>query len=161
MSQCVFMQLTYEVEEDFLANLEIKCFERIYSTETNSPVFKTQFRNVVQSGYNCFQTVLFLILMKVRASIKCNCYKAEVLQATMRNTGFIISRFKHRVMAHSHCTGPGQGQEPGNDGFLYYATCIYCSHYTGTGTETGNHCFLLYPSRSLSLSLSRSWSRAV
>ena len=88
------MQLTYEVEEDFLANLEIKCFESIYSTETNSPVFKAQFRSVVQSRYNCFPTVLFLILMKVRASIKCNCYKAEVLQATMRNTGFIISRFK-------------------------------------------------------------------
>ena len=59
------------------------------------------------------------------------------------------------LMAHSHCTGQGQG--PGNDGFLYYA--IYCSHYTGTGTGTGNHCFLLYPSRSRSLSRSR--SRAV
>ena len=35
-------------------------------------------------------------------------------------------------MAHSHCKIPGQGQGPGNDGFLYYA--IYCSHYTGTGT---------------------------
>ena len=63
------------------------------------------------------------------------------------------------VMAQSHRTGPGQGQGPGNDGFLYYA--VYCSHYTGTGT--GNHCFLLYPSRSRSLfrSLSRSQSRAV
>ena len=60
-------------------------------------------------------------------------------------------------MAHSHCTGPGQGQGPGNDGFLYYP--IYCSHYTGRGTGTGNHCFLLYPSRSQSLS--RSQSRAV
>ena len=58
-------------------------------------------------------------------------------------------------MAHSHCTGPGQG--PGNDGFLYYA--MYCTHYTETGTETGKRCFLLCPSRSLSLS--RSWSRAV
>ena len=57
-------------------------------------------------------------------------------------------------MAHSHCTGPGQGQGqgPGNDGFLYYT--MYCAHYTGTGT--GNHCFLLCPYTSLSLSLSRS-----
>ena len=57
------------------------------------------------------------------------------------------------LMAHSHCTGPGQGQGPGKDGFLCYA--IYCSHYTRTGTGTGNHCFLLYPSRSQSLSHSR------
>ena len=32
-------------------------------------------------------------------------------------------------MAYSHCTGPGQGQGPGNDGFLYYA--MYCSYYRG------------------------------
>ena len=41
------------------------------------------------------------------------------------------------LMAHSHCTGPG------NDGFLYYA--MYCTHYTGTGT--GYHCYR--PQRSL------------
>ena len=63
-------------------------------------------------------------------------------------------------MAHSHCTGPGPGpgqgpgQGPGNV-FLYYT--MSCTHYTGTGT--GNHCFLLYPSRSLSRS--RCLSRAV
>ena len=64
-----------------------------------------------------------------------------------------------KLMAHSHCMGPGQGQGQGlgNDGFLYYA--IYCSHYTGRGTGTGNHCFLLYPSRSWSLFRPR--SRAV
>ena len=44
------------------------------------------------------------------------------------------------LMAHSHWTGPGPGQGPGNDGFLYYA--MYCTHYTGT--KTCNHCFLLY-----------------
>ena len=40
-----------------------------------------------------------------------------------------------------------------NNGFLYYD--MYCTHYTGTGTVKGNHCFLLC------LSLSRSRSRAV
>ena len=54
------------------------------------------------------------------------------------------------VMACSHCTGPGTGLGMGNDGFLYYA--VYCTHYTVTGT--GNHCFLLCLSRSLSLSRS-------
>ena len=51
-----------------------------------------------------------------------------------------------------HGTRIGQG--PGNDGFLYYT--MYCIHYTGTGTGTGTgtHCFLLCPSRSLSLSRS-------
>ena len=34
----------------------------------------------------------------------------------------------------------------GNDGFLYYA--MNCTHYTGTGS--GNDCFLLCQSRSLS-----------
>ena len=58
-------------------------------------------------------------------------------------------------MACSHCTGPGTGQGTGIDGFLYYS--MYCTHHTVTGTETGNHCFLLCPS----LSLSRSRSRAV
>ena len=57
-----------------------------------------------------------------------------------------------RPMAHTYYTGPVQGQGPGNDGFLYYT--MYCTHCTGTGTW--NHCFLLCPSRSLSLSLSRS-----
>ena len=61
------------------------------------------------------------------------------------------------IMLYTVHTTQGQGQGPGNDGFLYYA--IYCSHYTGTGTGTGNHCFLLYSSRSRSLS--RSQSRAV
>ena len=28
-------------------------------------------------------------------------------------------------MAHTHCTEPGQGQEPGNDGILYYT--MYCT----------------------------------
>ena len=59
------------------------------------------------------------------------------------------------VMACSHCTGPGMEQGTGDNGFLYYT--MYCAHYTRTGT--GNHCFLLCPSRSLSLSHSR--SRAV
>ena len=45
--------------------------------------------------------------------------------------------------------GSGLGQEPGNDGFLYYT--MHCTHYTGTG----NNCFLLYLSRSLSLSRSQ------
>ena len=45
-------------------------------------------------------------------------------------------------MAHSHCTGPGLGQGPGNDVFLYYT--MYCTHYTGKGTGTGKHCFLLF-----------------
>ena len=75
----------------------------------------------------------------------------------------ICGTFEHqtfsliRLMACSHCTGPGTGQGMGNDGFLYYT--MYCTHYTGTGTWTGNHCFLLCPSRSLSLS--RSLSHAV
>ena len=51
------------------------------------------------------------------------------------------------VMAHSHCTGPGQG----NDGSVYYA--MYCTHFTGTGTVY--HCFLLCLSWTLSLSQSR------
>ena len=42
--------------------------------------------------------------------------------------------------------------ETRNNGFLYYA--MYCIHYTGIGTETGNHCFLLCPF------LSRSRSRS-
>ena len=42
-------------------------------------------------------------------------------------------------MAHSHCTGPGQGQELGNDGFLYYT--MYCIHYTGTGAGQGTIVF--------------------
>ena len=45
----------------------------------------------------------------------------------------------YSVMAHTHCTRPGQGQGPGNNGFLYYAT--HCTHYTGTGTW--NHCFFI------------------
>ena len=53
------------------------------------------------------------------------------------------------LMVHIHCTGPGPGQGPGNDGFLHY------THYTGVGTGAGNHCFLLCPSRCLSLSQSR------
>ena len=56
-------------------------------------------------------------------------------------------------MAHSQYTGLGQGQWPGSYVFLYYAMC--CTHYTGTGTGRGNHCFLLCPSWSLSLGLSR------
>ena len=54
------------------------------------------------------------------------------------------------LMAHSHRTGPGQGQGLGKDRFLHYS--MYCTHYTGTGIE--NHCFLLCPSRSLSMSRS-------
>ena len=46
-----------------------------------------------------------------------------------------------------------------NDGFLYYV--MYCTNYTDIGTGTGNHCFLLFAFRSLSLSLSWSQSRAV
>ena len=48
------------------------------------------------------------------------------------------------VMAHSHCTGQGQGLGPENVRFLFNA--IYCAHYTGTGTgtETGQHCFLFF-----------------
>ena len=66
----------------------------------------------------------------------------------------IEKRFKKTtLMAHSHCTGLEHGQGPENYGFLYYA--IYCSHYSGTKTGTGNNCFLLYPSRSRSLSRSR------
>ena len=42
-------------------------------------------------------------------------------------------------------TGIGTGTGPANDRFLYYA--MYCTHYTGTG----NHCFLLFLSGSLSL----------
>ena len=37
------------------------------------------------------------------------------------------------LMAHTHCTGPGQGQGPGNDGFLYFT--MYCTHYTGPGND--------------------------
>ena len=65
-----------------------------------------------------------------------------------------VRQCKYATMAHLHCTGPGLGQGPENDGFLNYA--MYCAHYRGTRTGTGNHCFLLYPSRSLSLSLSQS-----
>ena len=50
------------------------------------------------------------------------------------------------LVAYSHCTGRGLGEGLGNDGLLHYA--MYCIHYTGTGTGTGNHCFLLYPFRS-------------
>ena len=48
-------------------------------------------------------------------------------------------------MAHLHCTGQGQGQGQGlgNDGFLYKT--MYCTHYTVTGTETGNHFFSIVP----------------
>ena len=68
-----------------------------------------------------------------------------------------ISKQQTTVIAHSHCTGPGQGHGPGNDGFLHYA--MYCTHYKGIETGAGNHCFLLCSSLSLSLSWSR--SRAV
>ena len=57
------------------------------------------------------------------------------------------------LMAHWHCTGPEPG--PGNNGFIYYT--MYCTHYTGTQKGRGNHCFLLCPSRSLSLP--RYWPR--
>ena len=48
------------------------------------------------------------------------------------------------LMAHSHCTEPGEGQASGNDGLLctlhrerdHSAMCHY-SHCTGPGTETG------------------------
>ena len=50
-----------------------------------------------------------------------------------------------------HGTRNGIGK--GNYGFLYYS--MYCTHHTVTGTETGNHCFLLCPSQYLSLSRSR------
>ena len=30
-------------------------------------------------------------------------------------------------MAYTHCMGLGQGQGPGNDGFLYYT--MYCTQY--------------------------------
>ena len=64
----------------------------------------------------------------------------------MRNTKASTQNHRNHLllMAHTHCTGPGQGPE--NDGFLYYA--MYGTHYTGTGTW--NLCFLLYPSHSLS-----------
>ena len=68
--------------------------------------------------------------------------------------GCVDSGAVHPLMAHTHCMGPGPGQGPGNDGFLYDA--MYCTHYTGTGAGTGTHCFLLCPSRSLSLPRSRS-----
>ena len=44
------------------------------------------------------------------------------------------------VLAYTHRTGPGPGQKPGNDWFLYYT--MYCTHYTRTVTRAGNHCFL-------------------
>ena len=64
-------------------------------------------------------------------------------------------------MAHTHCAGPrlGQGQGPENDGFLYIT--MYCTHYTGAVTGTGNHCFLLCRSCSLFQSPSRSRARAI
>ena len=56
--------------------------------------------------------------------------------------------------------GTGNGNETGNDGFMYFA--MYCSHYTGTGTETGNRNgdhWVPYPfSHSLSQSQSQSQS---
>ena len=51
--------------------------------------------------------------------------------------GFFAHFSNACVMAHTHCTGPGQG--PGNDGFLYYT--LYCTQYTGTLTGTWNHCY--------------------
>ena len=56
------------------------------------------------------------------------------------------------VMACSRCMGLVMGEGMGNDGFLYYT--IYCTHYTGTGTGTGNHCFLLCPSLSHAVCMS-------
>ena len=58
------------------------------------------------------------------------------MNLTLQNSTLALQQLLLGLMAHSHCTGPGQGQGPGNDGFLYYA--IYCSHYTGRGTGTGN-----------------------
>ena len=49
-----------------------------------------------------------------------------------------------------HGTGTGTGTK--NKRFLYYT--MYCKPYTVT--RIGNHCFLLCPSHSLSLSQSRS-----
>ena len=59
------------------------------------------------------------------------------------------------IMLYTVHTTQGLGQEPGNDGFLYYA--IYCSHYIGTGTGTGKWwvpvlCFILF-------TLHRDWDR--
>ena len=56
------------------------------------------------------------------------------------------------VMAHSHCTGPGPGQEPGINGFSILHHVLYTLHRH----RNRDHCFLLYPSRFLSRSRSQS-----
>ena len=99
-------------------------------------------------------TLDFLSLRNDHETIWQLCNVRVRLMPTVKKAFWLTSHCTGKeqgLMAHSHCTGPGPGQGPGNDGFLYYA--LYCSHYTGTGT--GNHCFLLYLSRS------RSRSRAV
>ena len=35
------------------------------------------------------------------------------------------------VVAHSHCMGPGRGQEPGNDGLLYYTMSVHTTQGQG------------------------------
>ena len=47
---------------------------------------------------------------------------------------------KRYFQAYGSFTLHGTGKGTGNDGFLHYA--MYCTHYTRTGTVTGNHCFL-------------------
>ena len=43
---------------------------------------------------------------------------------------------------HGTGNGAGNGTETHNDGFLYYT--MYFTHYTGSGTESGNNCFQLF-----------------
>ena len=86
------------------------------------------------------------ILSELRIKWKQCSKKSRLFNASLVRS---VGRW-YRLMAHTHCTGRGQRQGPGNKGFLHYA--MYCTPYAGTGTGTGNHGFLLYPSRSLSQS---------
>ena len=58
-------------------------------------------------------------------------YTFERCKGSPRHTITFHLAYKLILMAHSHCTGLGQGR--GNDGSLYYV--MYCTHYTGTGTS--------------------------
>ena len=124
-----------------------------YENRVNKPVKVTNVSACYSESVTSIGTLRFRRHMERTETTRPFCTQTtEPPHREISHDTLSIWRLQYRLMAHSHCTGLGQGQGPENDGFLYYA--MYCTHCTGTGTAIRNHCFLLYPSRSLSLSRS-------